>query len=118
MGKKIDGDWTITDNSGALQAMTPVALLRATTKLGIKWQEIATDIVTDKGIVDTGELRKTLSYNATENAVQVGSPLKYAIYNELGTSRMPARPFIVPAIKDNGEIYQRIVADEFKLINL
>lgn len=111
---KVTDTWRITDQSDVIRKMAPEALKRATTKIGIMWQKIATDIVTKKNIVDTGELRSRLTYRARENYVKVSSPVKYSRYVELGTEKMKARPFIVPAIKDNGEIYETIVRDEYK----
>lgn len=110
-------DWTINDNSDKFLKAFEKSKGKILSEWGLKWQEIATGIVTAKGVVDTGKLRNTLGYKADVGGSQtyVGSPLDYAIYNELGTSKMAARPFIVPAIKDNGSAYADIVSKYTKI---
>lgn len=46
-----------------------------------------------------GAMRASIGFkvNASQLSVTVGSNSPYAIYHELGTSRMPARPFLMPA---------------------
>lgn len=47
---------------------------------------------------DTGKLRQSLMVVPQGDSVIVGTPLKYGLYLELGTSRMAARPFLRPAV--------------------
>lgn len=47
--------------------------------------------------VDTGRLRSELRLVRRGSAVAVESATPYSIYQEFGTSRMPAHPFIGPA---------------------
>ena len=110
-------EWHIKDNSAKFinrYNSNKSAILSA---WGLKWQEIATGITTQKGIVDTGKLRDTLGFKAdvVNSQTIVGSPVEYAIFNELGTSKMAARPFIVPAIKDNGKAYAQIAQKYTKI---
>ncbi len=52
--------------------------------------------------VDTGRLRSSITTEMSRDfrgvVCYVGSNTEYAIYQELGTSRMPAHPFLVPAL--------------------
>lgn len=109
--------WEIKDNTNKLKQKLESNTAVILKEWGIKWQEISTGLVTSKGVVDTGLLRDTLGYKVDVSGKKtiVGSPLNYAIYNELGTSRMPARPFIVPAIKDHGQAYASIVSKHSKI---
>lgn len=53
--------------------------------------------------VDTGELRDSGYSEVQDDRVQVGYEAEHAPFNELGTSKMPARPFLRPAAyKDRG----------------
>lgn len=48
--------------------------------------------------VDTGRLRASIQYAKTgEAACQVGTNVEYAVYVEMGTYKMAARPFLSPA---------------------
>jgi len=49
--------------------------------------------------VDTGNLRGSIDYrvNPQEVSVSVGTPVEYGIYQELGTRRMSAQPYLEPA---------------------
>lgn len=53
--------------------------------------------------VDTGRLRNSLTYRKEGDAVTVGSNVEYAPYVELGTSKMKAQPYLLPAMQDNRE---------------
>lgn len=53
--------------------------------------------------VRTGRLRSSISWALGEDAVglfaDVGTNVEYAAYVELGTSRMPAYPYLRPALR-------------------
>ena len=61
--------------------------------------------------VDTGRLRNSITnqVDMSEQAVYIGTNVEYAPYVELGTSRMPARPFLRPAAHDHGPEYQELL---------
>lgn len=61
--------------------------------------------------VDTGRLRNSITnqVDMSEQAVYIGTNVEYAAYVELGTSRMPARPFLRPAAHDHGPEYQELL---------
>lgn len=46
---------------------------------------------------DTGRLVKSIAVETRQDGVYVGSSLKYAKWLELGTSKMGARPWLLPA---------------------
>lgn len=48
--------------------------------------------------VDTGRLRNSISHKiADEDAVAIGTNVEYAPYQEFGTSKMKAQPYLKPA---------------------
>lgn len=61
--------------------------------------------------VDTGRLRNSIANEVvdSEKAVYIGTNVEYAPYVELGTSKMPARPFIKPAATKHGEEYRELI---------
>lgn len=54
--------------------------------------------------VDTGQLRASLgyTYEATLMSLRIHADAYYAHFVEFGTSRMPAHPFLRPALKEFG----------------
>ena len=53
--------------------------------------------------VDTGNLANSIDYRtqdtAKEVSVSIGTPVEYGIYQELGTSKMGAQPYLTPAFE-------------------
>ena len=63
------------------------------------------------GYVRTGRLRDSLTHEVLdgEKAVIVGSNVEYAKYVEGGTMKMPARPYLRPAIVNHVDEYKALV---------
>lgn len=57
--------------------------------------------------VDTGRLRSSITHALTRDtqglAADVGTNVEYAVFVELGTSRMPAKPFLRPALVEGAD---------------
>lgn len=51
--------------------------------------------------VDTGALRDSIEVSVQGNSAVVSANTDYAAYVEFGTSKMPARPYLVPALIQN-----------------
>ncbi len=47
--------------------------------------------------VDTGRLRSSIQYVPRKLQCKIGTNVEYAWYQELGTSKMAAHPFLFPA---------------------
>ena len=63
--------------------------------------------------VDTGTLKGSINWETNEvegdNIVGiVGSNVEYALYQELGTSRMSAQPYLMPALHINKDAIQAL----------
>lgn len=68
--------------------------------------------------VDTGALRDSIAYKVDDKSVLVGSTLTsedYPIYQEKGTSRQPAQPYIHPGIHNNLNALKSIAERNYKL---
>lgn len=80
--------------------------------------ETACIIVEDSAVqlvpVDTGLLKKSINRRLiTRKGViigQVGTNVEYAPFQEFGTSKMKARPFLTPALKMNQSRIEKIIA--------
>lgn len=62
----------------------------------------------EKCPVDTGRLRNSISNTVKGDTAYIGTNVFYAPYVELGTSKMPAQPFLRPAVKNYTWDYRRI----------
>lgn len=57
----------------------------------------------DEPLLRTGELRDSISGRVDGRSAVIGSGSRIAFWQELGTSRMPARPFLGRAVAQRGE---------------
>lgn len=55
-------------------------------------------------LIDSGNLLDGITHQASENSVIVGSDRLYAVYHQLGTRNMEARPFLGISADDIREI--------------
>lgn len=88
-------------DGGALQALFTAAdgpVAKALTKVAIMVDRQAKRLAP----VDTGRLRSSIGWTLIQDggrlSALVGSNVAYAWYQEFGTSRMPAHPFLRPAL--------------------
>lgn len=83
------------------------AIARALEAVGIQ----AEGDVASLAPVDTGRLRDSITHetHAEEESVYVGTNVEYGKYQEYGTSKMRAHPFLKPGIMNNLETYKSIV---------
>lgn len=64
--------------------------------------------------VDTGELRGSIHVETTPDSSQVVASAKHAIFVEMGTYKMPARPFMRDAINQRSQAALNAIADELE----
>ena len=64
--------------------------------------------------VDTGNLRNSITHEVEKKEARVGTNVSYGIYQELGTSKMAAQPFLNPALEQNKGNIRKIFADALK----
>lgn len=128
----------IKSNASSVRAALGAQCERALEMCGLIAEGHAKENCTDKGIVDTGNLRNSITYKVGEDSMTVGTNVEYGIYNELGTGiyasggrqtpwayedingnwhltrGMKARPFIKPAISEHKDEYKKIIEDNLK----
>jgi hypothetical protein len=84
------------------------------------WPQLAAPTIADKKahgfptpkpLLRTGELRDSIEYTVNGNEGAVGSDSQIAVYQELGTSRIPPRSFLVSsAIASEDKIHRMAAA--------
>ena len=84
---KMSVDVKIETNKDDFINAAEEAIERALEAIGIQAEGYAKDIIAAEGRVDSGEMRNTTAHKVDKNeqAVYIGSNLKYAVYNEVGT---------------------------------
>ena len=98
-------------NKAAVLAKYNANKKRTLTMIALKWHEIVGLEITNLGVVDTGLLRTSSRYRINEDDVIVGNTVNYAIYNELGTRKMKARPFLRNSVMNHKGTYKQIAQD-------
>lgn len=65
--------------------------------------------------VDTGRLRNSITHKPQgKNTEVVQTNVEYAIYQEMGTSKMKAQPYMRPAGENHIAEYKNIIESELK----
>jgi HK97 gp10 family phage protein len=111
---------SLTDNSDLIKDALEDQVEQALIAVGITAENNAKREITHavydtpeskSGYVRTGRLRNSLTHEVSmnEKAVYIGSAVKYAPYVENGTMKMPARPYLRPAIVNNVNEYKNLV---------
>lgn len=103
-------DIQITDNSAEFLAAMLRQKAAALEAMGLQGEGYA------KGYapVDTGRLRNSISHTADDDAAYIGTNVEYAAYQELGTSRTAAQPYLRPAVELHGDEYKAIAEQYLK----
>lgn len=105
------------NNMRAILALKNEAVQMALTVIGIEAEKNAKIEITKKvydtpesksGYKRTGRLRNSIANDHDDTTVYIGTNVEYAPYVELGTSKMPERPFIRPAVENHIDEYQKI----------
>ena len=132
---------TMKDNTDEFLDALEKAIDNGLTAIGMTAEGHAKRKITDYPAVDTGRLRNSITfalsgekantptytdstkkmytYNGAapddkEKAVYIGTNVEYGPYVELGTSKMPARPFLKPAATEHNEEYKKIMEAALK----
>lgn len=99
------------DNIEQIKQFSDEAVARALEQCGAVWENNA------KGLapVDTGRLRNSIEHHPEGNdTVVVETNVEYAGYQELGTSRMAAHPYMKPSGESLVGTFKNIIENELK----
>ena len=103
-------DIKVIDHSDAVMSELNKKIALALAKVGFR----AEDHVKALAPVDTGRLRASITHLVDDRSVTIGTNVEYAKYQEMGTSRMKAQPFLEPGISNNMEEFKEIIRNELK----
>lgn len=88
-----------------------ISIKQGLTMVGIQVKADATYLAP----VDLGNLRRSIYYSVEGSEyVEIGSPVEYAAFQEFGTSKMEAQPFLTPAVNQNREFIKTVLKGEIK----
>lgn len=100
----------IEDHTAEVKAQIEKALERGLEACGIQAESYAKALAP----VDTGRLRNSISHTVDGDTAYIGSNVEYAPYQELGTSKMKAQPYLKPAVQNHISDYETILQNELK----
>lgn len=102
------------DYSKSVLKKTEAAQLQALKNYGKNWEKIVHRIIKEKGVYDTGRLHDSMDYsiNQQKKEITTGTDVPYAIFNELGTYKMKARPFLQPSVEEANGAFAEILRQE------
>jgi phage gpG-like protein len=63
----------------------------------------------DTPLLETGELRDSITHSSSPEVAHIGTNNPKGIWHELGTSRVPPRPFLSTALKNKEKVIKRAV---------
>lgn len=110
----IISDIKVDDHSQEVLAEIKSKMPTILGQLGLAGEANAVLEITSLGAVDTGNLRDSISHADDGTYAYIGTNVEYAPYVEMGTSRMPERPFLRNALQNHTEEYRRIFEDGLK----
>lgn len=100
----------IIDNSPLFREALHQRVPKALEAIGLKAEGYA------KGYAphDTGRLMNSISHAIDDDTAYIGTNVEYAVYQEMGTRKMAAHPFLTPAVQNHVGEYQQIVESILK----
>lgn len=110
----IISDIEIRDHSAEIIAEIKSKMPVILEMLGQAGENNAKFEITALGAVDTGNLRNSISHADDGTYAYIGTNVEYAPYVELGTVRMPERPFLRNAVLGHQEEYRNIMEEGLK----
>lgn len=100
----------LQDNSKKILELLNIATLAGLEKVGMRAETHAKE---DYAPVDTGHLRNNINHEVDESEMNMALScnVEYAAYQELGTRKMKAHPYLKPAIFNHTGEYKSILED-------
>jgi len=126
------GEVVVAEHEADKHALNKVARMiekRAKEKIGeyqdqagpfVAWAELADATKEDRArqgypedepLLRTGDMRDSIEHQVEDNVAQIGSNSDIAVYQELGTSKIPPRSFLAGAAVEKLEKIKQIVGE-------
>lgn len=138
-------EFSMQSNADLIKEQTEEAIITALQSVGVQAQGHATAEITAVDAIETGRLKASITFavsgdsarqhtytaensgetftdqvedagDSKDHTLYIGTNVEYASYVEMGTSKMPARPFIRPAVENYLSEYQQIFEQELSKI--
>lgn len=108
----------VQDNTKEVINETEKKILLALEQIGALGERYTIDNIVQKNVIDTGNYLGSITHIVDERNMQAtwGSNVEYAVYLEMGTSKMDARPCVSPSLIDHIPEYRAIIEDALKTI--
>jgi HK97 gp10 family phage protein len=116
--KHLAHDWPKAQEA-ALAVAAQIVAAKAKSYIGtytLPWPPLAASTLerksADTPLLETGELRDSIQWKVVSPVeAHVGSDNQKAVWQELGTSRIPPRPFLGPAVFQNEALIKKAVRE-------
>lgn len=98
---KLIGDKKVRERLKRYMGKVPIEVKQVIARKTLDMQRTAKQIITEKGLIDTGNMRNSVITKLTTDGFtgEVISEADYSEWVEFGTSRMQGRPFMKPAFE-------------------
>src|SRR5947207_13747484 len=93
------GNRVILDNLDAVEETVKADVERAMEAAAVVGEQVAKSLAR----VDTGEMQSKVFTEVRDGQIILGDDSDHAVFNELGTSKMSAQPFLVPGALAAGD---------------
>jgi phage gpG-like protein len=84
--------------------------------ISLKPETIARKMRGDSPLLETGAMRDSIEWNASGNEGHVGSNSDIAVFQELGTSKIPPRSFLGAAAAQQEELIYKMAAKAVRAV--
>lgn len=115
---KIEGDKEIQEKIKLLEKKSSDGLKKAITQSVIYVENIAKHTTAWKNV--TGRLRSSITHEVKtiddKHQGKIGTAVHYGTHLEFGTSRTPARPWLIPSLKESRDQILKFLIDAIKAV--
>lgn len=107
-----EGDFKVTlqaeDHTAEILEAINTGITRALYRIGLEAENYAKNLCH----VVTGRLRNSITFDMDEDSVYIGTNVEYGQFEEMGTSKRKAHPFLRPAATNHKDEWKAIFEDE------
>jgi HK97 gp10 family phage protein len=114
MTMRVIGDDVLVAKLEKAMAATVIMQPTALQQSGLLVERRAKQIVVEKDVIDTGNLLGNIVTHPPEgDSIEIVSEADYSIFNEYGTYKMAARPYMRPALDESKPEVEKLIGKMF-----
>ena len=111
---RVIGDDVLVAKLAAAMTVTEALVPTALQKAGYIVERRAKQIVVEKDVIDTSNLLGNITtHEPAGDSIAIVSEVDYSIYNEYGTWKMEARPYMRPALDESKPAVESLIGKMF-----